>query len=228
MLSVSPVWTFSTYIVGEKSILRTTQGKVFDKMYANYTFEIYIKSYTKYNSVFKYTHDSGDYYNVTWWISGYGTNTWLENKQTRLTSNSSGGLSFGNGVHAPIWLFTDLTVGDIILIAVDARGDQIFNVTRELTHNHPIYGLMNIFVLQSLVFPLSVVWYERSTGILLNGTFMHTLGLSNYNLTLTDTNIFSYYQAFYGETPPLYILFIVIGITGIITIVILRKRKPLS
>jgi hypothetical protein len=216
-----------SYSLGDIENLRTSQSEIFDGMYANYTFEIFITSYREANSIFRYRREWGSIFNVTWRIDGNGTYTWHENIQTRLTSNASSGWSFGNNVHSPIWLFTNHSIGDLVLIAVDLHGDHIFNITRDLTYRHPIYGNMEIWVLQDIVFPQSLAWYEKSKGLLINGTFVYTMGWYHYNLTLTESNLFLQYQGTGGQIPPFYILFIILIITAIIIFVILRKKKAL-
>jgi hypothetical protein len=211
--------------LGQVESPRTSQSKIFDGMFANYTFELYITSYREANSGFKYVHQWRSLYNVTWWIDGNSTHTWHENSNTRLTSNASIGLSFGNNVHTPVWIFTNHTIGDLILIAVDADGERIYNITGDQTYDHPIYGLKNVWVLQNLFFRSSIAYYEKRTGLLIDGNFVYGIGRYNYNLTLTDTNIFSHYQENGGEIPPLYILIIIIAITGIFIILIAWKRK---
>ena len=90
-LSISPVWTFSTFNDELERKIKMSQGKIFNGMYANYTFETQTTSYYRYNSIFKYTHESGDIFNVTWYGVGSSINTWLENIETRLISNSKRG-----------------------------------------------------------------------------------------------------------------------------------------
>jgi hypothetical protein len=173
-----------------------------------------------YSTMFTYNYDTGDLYNVSWFVQGSTTTSWLENIQTRITSNSSGG--FGDGVHAPVWVFTNLTVGDNVFIAVDGIGDHPFNVTSELSVTYPGFGSLNIWVLQDTLYPSSLIWYERSTGLLLNGTFIYFSG--SYTFTLTATNMFSHYQGGSGGIPG-YNVFVIITIAAIFSIIILKKRK---
>jgi hypothetical protein len=211
------------YSLGKANNLRTSQGKIFNGMYANYTFEIQQTTYFEANTGFTYTNDVGHFYNVTWWIEGRGTHTWLENLQSRLISDTSGVWSFDNNVHTPVWIFTNHSVGDLILIAVGDDGERIYNITGDQSYYHPNYGNRYVWVLQNIFFPDSLAYYEKTTGILIDGYFIFHMGQDNYNLTLTETNIFSYYQG--GDTPPLYLLIIIIAITGICILVIVRKRK---
>jgi hypothetical protein len=113
--------------------------------------------------------------------------------QTRLTLNAVGyGTDFGSGVHTPVWLITNITLGDRIGIAVDGAGDYSFNISDEKTLSYHGFGSLEVWVLQSFIYPASFVWYEKSTGLLINGSFFSFL--ADYNLTLTETNMFSHYQ----------------------------------
>lgn len=218
--------TFLTFIPISSGELKLSESKIFNGLYANYTFELG----PTYACGFKYAIDSGDMYNVSWWLNGSGAiGSWQEDLQTRLTSNYSGfGPNFGVGVHAPVWVFTNITLGDSIPIAVDGIGDHLFNISYEITFPYPGYGVLDIWVLQDLSYPSSLVWYEKSTGLLLNGTFIWISG--TYNLTLTETNMFPHYQPPIDEIPgipgiPGYILVVFLPLTIVMTLLVLRKWK---
>ncbi|MHA1914859.1 MAG: hypothetical protein ACW986_16975 [Promethearchaeota archaeon] len=216
-LSLAMLITLVPHSFGEESTLRTSQGKIFDGLHSNYTFET---SVITLNAGFEYNYDSGDLYNVTWSSNFSGSVSWLENIETRITSNSIGG-GFGDAVHTPMWVFTNLTIGNSTLISVDAEGDHLYNVISELIYLHPNYGILNLWVLQGVTYPSSVVWYEQSTGILINGTFIYSSG--TYIMTLTDTNVFSHYQT--GAEIPGYSLIIFIPLIFVSTVVMLRKLR---
>ncbi|MHA1987602.1 MAG: Loki-CTERM sorting domain-containing protein [Promethearchaeota archaeon] len=217
IICISTFLGLTSYSLGD---LQTSQGKIFNDLYADYDFE-YIGTV---NSSFEYVYDSSGLYNVSWTIGTSLPGVWQEDIDTRLTSNVGGsGLNFGIGTHAPVWVFTNLTLGDTVPIAVDGIGDRDFNVTNELSINHLEFGSLDIWVLQDIVFPSRIAWYEKSTGLLLNGTFPNFL--DPYNLTLTDTNMFSHYNEGVGGGIPGYSLFAVLPLTIIITLVIIRKQK---
>jgi len=216
IISISTFLAFTSYSFGD---LKTSQGKIFNGFYADYNFEL---GGTTEPSSFQYVYDSSGLYNVTWDINNTAPAYWQEDIQTRLTSNVSGyGLDFGNGVHAPVWVFTNLTLGDTVLIAVDGLGDYSFNVSDEIEITYPGFGSFNVWVMQEFINPSRIAWYEKSTGLLLNGTFPNFL--SPYNLTLTATNMFSHYKG--GGEIPGYSLIAFIPLTLIITFVIIRKQK---
>ena len=216
ILFISTFFAFISYSFGD---LQTSQGKIFNNFYADYDFE---SSGPTEPSTFEYTYDSSGLYNVTWTVGTSLPAYWQEDIDTRLTSNVDGfGINFGNGVHAPVWAFTNMTLNDTVPIAVDGIGDRDFNVSDELSINYPGFGSLDIWVLQFTGFPSREAWYEKSTGLLLNGTFPNFL--DDYNLTLTATNMFSHYSA---KRIPGYSLFAFIPLTLIITYVIIRKQKP--
>ena len=205
----------TSYSLGD---LQTSQGKIFNNFYADYDFE---SSGPTEPSTFQYAYDSSGLYNVTWTIGISSPAYWQEDNQTRLISNVSGiGINFGNGVHAPVWVFTNLTLGDTVPIAVSNFGDRPFNVSNELSINYPGFGSLDIWVLQDTTWPPRIAWYEKSTGLLINGTFPNFLG--DYNLTLTATNMISHSS---GKGIPGYSLFGFIPLTLIITFVLIRKQK---
>ena len=218
ILCISTFLTFTSYSLGD---LKTSQGKIFNGLYADYDFEIGV--FTR-DSSFQYVYDLSGLYNVTWDVNTSFPAYWLEDIQTRLTSNASGyGDHFGSGTHTPVWVFTNLTLGDTVLIAVDGVGDYSYNVSDEITINYPGFGSFNVWELQGIIYPSSIVWYEQSTGLLLNGTFI--CFLETYTLTLTATNMFSDDNGGGGGGIPGYSLFAFIPLTIIITFVIIRKQK---
>jgi len=212
-------FTFLTAISYSLGDLQTSQGKIFNDFYADYDFEI---GGSTDHSTFQYDYDSSGIYNVTWDVNNSSPGYWQEDIDTRLTSNPSGlGFNFGIGTHAPIWVFTNLTLGDTVPIAVDGIGDKPFNVSDEQSINFPGFGSLDIWILQDTTFPLRIAWYEKSTGLLINGTFPNFL--DSYNLTLTATNMFSHYS---GGGIPGYSLFVFVPLVLIITYAIIRKQKP--
>ena len=217
ILSISTFLAFISYSFGD---LKTSQGKIFNGLYADYDFEIGV--FTR-DSSFQYVYDPSGLYNVTWDVNNSFPAYWQEDIQTRLTSNVSGyGDNFGIGNHAPVWVFTNLTLGDTVPIAVDGVGDYSYNVSDEITITYPGFSSFDVWVMQGITYPSSIVWYEQSTGLLLNGTFI--CFITTYTLTLTATNMFSPDNGGGGEIPG-YSLFAFIPLTIIITFVIIRKQK---
>lgn len=219
-LSFSIFATFSSYSFGEQGNLRTSQGNIFDGLYANYTYDWGLI----YNIGFSYVHDSGDLYNVTWRILQPAvalSSTWFENIQTRLISNSNTG-AFGDGNHTAIWVFTNLSIGDLVPIVVVGESDHTFNVTDELTVNYPGFGSLNVWVLEDLTYSTHA-WYERSTGLLINGSFQRSVG-TPIIFTLTDTNMFTP-QSGSGNGIPGFEIFLVLPLISIVSLIILWRRK---
>jgi len=208
-------------IIGEERDYKSSQGKIYNGMCANYTF-CFLEVAN--NSCFTYTQVSANLFKVTWVHVG-GIASWIENKQTRSTSNSSGPLGVRNGSKAFLWLFTNISLGDLILIAVDGIGNHLFNVTNELCCNYTGIGDIEVWVLQDMSYP-GVAWYEKSTGILINGTFVW-YGTNSYDFSLISTDIFSYYQDQKkgGEILKYSLIIFLPLLISIIALVMLRKRE---
>jgi len=202
--------------------INTSQSKVFDGLYANYTFEFLGATN---NSVFRYTQVSGEYYNVSWTIQGSGSHSWIESIKTRVTSNSSGIFSYCNNRHTPIWQFTNISLGNVTLIAVNGMYNHVFKVSGETDHNYPGIGYVEIWILKDMNHRLGIAWYEKRTGLLLNGTFAWSRG--SYTLTLISTNIFSYYQV-NAKVIPWYNYLVIIMFVSIITLLIVKKVRQAS
>jgi len=176
--------------------LKVSQAEIFDGMIVNYTFN-FMGSVM--NSGFSYVYDSGTNFDVTWWIEGPSFTTWVEDASNRLISMSAGAFPFDDGSHAPIWIFTNVSLYDIVLISVDGDGDHPFNITKEKIFNIPGYGSVEVWQLEDLAFPGGIAWYEKSIGILITGNFLASGG--NYDLGFVDTN------AVFSNVPPVSGLF---------------------
>jgi len=138
-----------------------------------------------YDTNFSYAPYMGGLYNESFGIAGMGDYTWQLDPQTRIMS---GGSMFGDGYHTPAWIFTNISLYDIIPIAVDGEGDHNFYVAREFTYDLPGFGLVGVWELEDLSEPGGLAWYEKSTGILLNGTFFYGGGTVYYVFEFVDTN----------------------------------------
>jgi len=155
---------------------------LFDGMFINHTFNIMGMEGP---STFEYTQGPGTLFHVVWNTSVMGTSSWDVDTQNRVMSNVVGG--FAPGIYTPAWIFTNISIGDSVLIAVDGEGDHIFNVSSETTTILPKFGLVNVWVLEDLTTPGGAAWYEQTTGILLNGTFFFG-GSFSYTFEFVDTN----------------------------------------
>ncbi|GAG03850.1 unnamed protein product, partial [marine sediment metagenome] len=176
--------------------LNISQAEIFHGMTVNYTFD---DDGSIYNSGFSYEYDSGSNYNVSWWIDGPGFVTWVEDETNRLISMSGGPYSFDDGSHAPIWIFTNVSLYDLVPISVDGDGDHIFNITNEKVFNIPGFGSVEVWQLEDLSFPGGIAWYEKSTGILIKGYFLYNINY--YTLEFTTANIV------FSNVPPVSGLF---------------------
>jgi hypothetical protein len=178
-------------------LISIIETKLFDGMFISYNWTIFgeVKP-----SDFTYSYVSGDCFHLDWYMDEGGSIShmyWDVDPQTRIMENSDGdGWQFGNGVHTPIWIFTDISLGDEILIAIDAEGDHLFSVAGELIYDLPGFGLVDVWVLEDLTFPGGVAWYEKSTGILLNGDFYYAEGAGLYTFDFVDTNVEFTYLSF--------------------------------
>ena len=172
-------------ITSNNNGLMTSQDAIFDGLYLNYTFAM--SGLGSGFSNFSYSNISGNNYNV-YWDMFLGDAIWDENLDSRIISNSGGVYDYGDGNHAPIWIFTNSTLGQIIPIAVDGAGDHDFNVTREYAYNLAGFGSIEVWQLEDLDFPGGIALYEKSTGFLISG-FFATNPVFNYTLEIITTNL---------------------------------------
>ncbi|MFX0103104.1 MAG: DUF2341 domain-containing protein, partial [Candidatus Hodarchaeota archaeon] len=140
---------------------------LFDGLYIDHLWEFGGINET---SKMTYTNVSGNDFHCQWLTSVSGSGEWDVNNETRVMSNNSGLPSFMDGAHDPGWIYSDVSAGDNVSIAVDGAGDHEFQVTGDLHHYILGYGYVDVWILEDLTEPPGTLWYEKSTGILLNGT----------------------------------------------------------
>jgi len=167
----------------------------------NYLDGLYIKYHfgemgSFYDVNFSYAPYVGDLYNESFVIEGMVNYVWLVNSETRLMS---GGSIFGDGSHTPAWILTNTSLYDTVPIAVAGEGDHNFYVARELIYDLPGFGLIGVWELEDLTIPGGYAWYEKSTGILIDGTFLFSGGMYNYTFKFIDTNANFLYITFDHE-----------------------------
>ncbi len=166
-------------------LISIIETKLFDGLYIKNTFSSMGEFV---NSNFTYTPYTSSLYHETFGMDYMGTHisyTWILDPLTRLMS---GGSMFGDDCHTPAWIFTDTSLYDTIPIATDGEGDHDFYVARELVYDLPGFGPVGVWELEDLTQPGGIAWYEKSTGILLNGTFIYLAGAYNYTFDFVDTN----------------------------------------
>ncbi len=169
----------------ETKIVNVVETQLFDGLYIKHS----VSGMGYYfNTNFTYALFTGDLYYESFgqeYMGSHMSTTWVVNALTRLMSGGSG---FGDGAHTLGWIFTNVSLYDTIPIAVDGEGDHDFYVARELVYDLPGFGLVGVWELEDLTQPGGIVWYEQSTGILLNGTFIYDAGAMNYAFNFVDTN----------------------------------------
>ena len=182
-----PYFKFKQRVVKKLNV--SNSNKIFDGMYINYASTFGGES----SSQFNYSHIADDKFHTDWIIDDYGSIShmyWDVNTSTRVIENSGGDAwQFGNGNHTPVWIITDVSISTQVLIAVDGEGDHVFEVTSDLIYEIPAIGPVEVWILEDLTISGGIAWYEKSTGILLNGTFLYNGGSNNYKFEFIDTNI---------------------------------------
>lgn len=223
-LTISSSISLNTNYLLKTGDLRRSQGKIFDNLWANYTFDVSLAG--EFNTTVEWNRVSGDIYNVTWDVPGSPLATWLEDRQTRLISDSNAaGWAFMNGAHAPFWIFTNLTIGNSTWIGIDGEPSLEFDVVDEWNVTITGIGTYETWVLLEPIWG-SFAFYEKTTGLLMGGAFAFDSGFEDYELVLTATNMFSHYAADSEGIIPGYDPFLLIPIIAVISLVILiRKRK---
>lgn len=127
--------------------------------------------------VIESTH-SGDYTTFMSWN--------VDPRTRKMAQIIPAGPSDGN--HTPLWIPTDVALGDTIPIGLFGEKDHSFNISSELIYQLPDFGPIEVWVLSDLDKLGGLVWYEKSTGLLLNGTFYFQEGTQHMTLEFQETN----------------------------------------
>ncbi|MFW9829473.1 MAG: hypothetical protein ACFFEY_18005 [Candidatus Thorarchaeota archaeon] len=150
---------------------------VFDGMYVNYIHSDSFHIFETQEANIEFSRVSDDVYHVIWFL-GEGTlgtpaeqGSWDEELSSRIVSNTDLPSPVA-GSHTWTRILTNISLNDIVQIFIYSGGDQNFNVTAELNWTMPGYGQIEVWKLEDS--NGSAVWYEKSTGIFLNGTFQYS------------------------------------------------------
>jgi len=213
------------FIIFSKDIAlaNANSTNIFNSMYIKHDLEAwdnppetYIPSKITYSSV---TTESA---HVVWRVepSIVVEGSWDVNLNTRIVSNVVDP-SPVDGAHTFVWIFTNISIDDQVIISRVADGDSTFNVTNKLIHNFPNYGLLGVIQLEDELG--SRLWYSNSTGILLNGTFYWLFGTRWMKYNFKSTNVFSG-PSQEAEIPG-YNVYLLFSIGTIVIIILLTKQK---
>lgn len=174
------------FLTGPKS----HQSNIFDGLYINHSLDYTLLGFG--SSAIKYSYISGNLFSVTWdWLDNSGS--WKVNNNTRIITDAS--TSFNDNTHTPFWIFTNVSLHDTVPISIRSVGDKNFNVSGEMFCNLTGYGMVEAWILEELGGLGSIACYEKSTGLLLNGTFHYVSLLTfTYSFNFSDSNApFFYY-----------------------------------
>jgi hypothetical protein len=200
-------------------ILYIIDTNLFDGLFMKYNFSSMMYSY---ETNLSYSFYNGRFFYETWNINNTGiiiSYSWIVDAQTRVMS---GNTVFGDGYHTPFWVFIDISINDTVPIAVDGIGDHDFRVIRDLAYNFPGFGTIEVWELNDLTQPGGIALYEKSTGILISGTFLYSD--FNYTIKLTATNAALNILS-KPKVPGYYLPTFILSIFTIITLVITLKFK---
>ncbi|MEJ2248461.1 MAG: ABC transporter substrate-binding protein [Candidatus Lokiarchaeota archaeon] len=114
---------------------------------------------------------------------------WQENVETRMMNNTYGA-NLGDSCHTPLWIPTNIKMGYYISISNVMGVDQFYEVVDQGNYNYFGNQMLDYWELHNLRDSSLNLWYEKSSGILLNGTFGAGDGLLpySYKLRLMQTN----------------------------------------
>ncbi len=118
-------------------------------------------------------------------MSYFGNESWVTNFDTRRISSSTG--IFFSGSYNPFWIFTNVSIGTNVLVGMVTLGSAQYTVTGDTIYNLPGVGLVQAWMLEDEKSG-TIALYEKSTGLLLNGTFSF-VATYTYTFRILNTNV---------------------------------------
>lgn len=165
-----------------------------------------------------FSKKSDDLFHVKWHLKGDidDIGSWDVNTSTRIVSNRQ---NFGpnDGTHDFFWIYTDVSLNDQIIMFhiwrdyATPEAEAVFNITGEA-----MLGDMEVWQLEDDYG--SVLWYEKTKGVLVNGTLTYLTWWHYYEFV-------SFSKAGGEPEIPGYNYFILIGIIAIVSFIIMKKQK---
>jgi len=181
-------WDPSSFLYRLDGVPFVKEASIFDGMVLNYSVTQQRDTIVLTEPLdMVYSHLGGSNYYGYSYSESTGTNIWIEDIRTRMSTSFNG--IFESGTHTCLWIFTNVSQGDIVPIVVDYEGDHLFEVSHDLVYDLPGVGPVEVWVLEDLTTPGGFAWYEKSTGILLKGTFYYAGGDYSYELDYIDSNV---------------------------------------
>ena len=216
--SIFLVIIFSLFFSNIIAIGYSNEVGITDGMYVKYIFDSSSRRSENLDPLpgtATYTKTSDEIIHVDWkWspcesncIGSYDVST-----STRIVSNFDGSSpSAWNGGHDLAWIFTDVSLNDQITIFNRMNSsDTVFTITGEAN-----YGSMAVWQLEDD--HESVVWYEKSKGFLVNGTFRYKTYWAKFEFEATN--------ALGSAAVPGYNYIFLIGLLLVSAIVLLKHKS---
>ena len=157
-----------------------------------------------------------------WEGDGDGTGHWVVTLSTNIVSDRDGHAPH-DGYHNWAWIFNHSSLNDHITLynfgkqRETGNGDTVYTIT-----NETMYDSMEIWVLKDAFG--SEIWYEKSKGFLVNGTFQYLTYWEKFEFVETNAFDTAVEEEEGGEIPG-YNYFFLIGLLLASAIVILRYKS---
>ena len=172
-----------------------------------------------------YTHVSGDVYHAEWaWGGSINlTGSWDVNVDTRIVSNMQ---VFGpdNGSVSSFWIPKNVSLHDQVLSSCAYAFDNLYDISEELVIP---YGNISIEVWEITDAANSRVWFEKSTGLLLNGTFRYQGNWEKFEFFETNA-VFAEAVSPSPEGIPGYNYIFVISIFCLIGVILIQYKTKIG
>ena len=203
---------------------------LFDGMYIQHLVQFSSLGPEQYDSEISYQYSQNSIFAVNWSSPVIGS-AWNVNISDRVLTNIDGSFFFDND-HTFSWI-QNISLGKTVQLSVLGDGDHDFEVVGEDSYYISRVGSVNIWILQDTISD-GYAWFEKSTGILLEGQFYYYGGAYSYTFEFKKSNVFEYDEIEDDDEDkkdkddktgiPGYNLFIFAGALIGVTILVLRKK----
>ncbi|MFX1487993.1 MAG: hypothetical protein ACFFBI_02525 [Promethearchaeota archaeon] len=148
------------------------------------------------------------------------TGSWDVNVDTRIVSNMQ---IFGpeNGSASAFWLYTNISLYDQVLSSCAYHSNILYDISGELVIP---YGDISIGVWEMTDVANTRVWFEKSTGLLLNGTFHYQTNWEKFEFVETNAVFTEASTSSGGNGIPGYNYIFVISMLCLIGITLIQYK----
>lgn len=166
------------FIIGEAN-----RTGIFDGLYITWTGDYNVPGGGPWNGSENYYLHEGNIFLNTHQDSRFGSSIWYTDNATRILNTGSS--FWGNNVHDHMYIPTTTSINDTVMVNFQGT-DRVFQVA-DIKYMHALGTVLECWELLE-EFGLSILYYETTMGLLIDGTFDYNYLGYYYSILINSTN----------------------------------------